>query len=264
MKKYKIILVLVLIVALISGCSNSPQNNKENVQIEKNKESQEDKKEVAVINTEKPEEEPINNEKSETENKPEDIIQDMPIEETTRGEESILSEETTNENNQTIIENESESSETEEKEVAIKIEGLADNELTLTLDELKAMVDIIFEEDFYWLNSFGSKGHTHFKGVNLWSLLEQKALISATATKVSIIAQDGYQMDFSIEQVKEQDYIDETNPEKNYPMIIAWEENGEEYDPEEGAPFKLVVGQKEAGDVNKPQWVSNIDRIVIE
>ncbi len=28
-------------------------------------------------------------------------------------------------------------------------------------------------------------------------------------------------------------------------MIIAWEENGQEYDLEEGPPFKLVIGQKE-------------------
>ena len=71
-------------------------------------------------------------------------------------------------------------------------------------------------------------------------------------------------MEFTVDQVKKQDYMDETNPDNKYPMIIAWEENGEEYDTEEGAPFKLVVGQKQAGDVNKPQWVSNIDKIVIE
>ena len=71
-------------------------------------------------------------------------------------------------------------------------------------------------------------------------------------------------MEFTLEQVKRQDYIDETNPVAKYPMIIAWEENDEEYNSKEGAPYKLVVGQKEAGDVNKPQWVSNIDRIVIE
>ena len=47
-------------------------------------------------------------------------------------------------------------------------------------------------------------------------------------------------------------------------MIIAWEENGIEYDVAYGPPYKLIVGQKEAGDVNKPQWVSNIDRIIVE
>jgi hypothetical protein len=35
--------------------------------------------------------------------------------------------------------------------------------------------------------------------------------------------------------------MDETNPENKYPMIIAWEENGEEYSLDEGNPYKLVV-----------------------
>lgn len=71
-------------------------------------------------------------------------------------------------------------------------------------------------------------------------------------------------MVFTLEQVKKQDYIDEQNEDMLYPMIIAWEENNVEYDDSEGSPFKLVVGQKEAGDVNKPQWVSNISKIIIE
>lgn len=146
----------------------------------------------------------------------------------------------------------------------LKISGLTENELSLSLEELKAMDELIFEDDFYSLNSFGTTGYTHFKGINLWQLLEKKALIKNEATVVTVVAQDGYKMQFTVEQVKKQDYIDETNPEAKYPMIVAWEENGEEYSPDKGAPFKLVVGQKEAGDTNKPQWVSNIDSIVVE
>lgn len=125
------------------------------------------------------------------------------------------------------------------------------------------MTDIIFEADFYSLNSFGTTGYTHFKGLVLWDLLEQKALIKNEASKISIIAQDGYIVEFTAEQVK-MEYMDETNPDNKYPMIIAWEENGQEYTIDEGNPYKLVVGQKESGDVNKPQWVSNIDIILVE
>lgn len=149
------------------------------------------------------------------------------------------------------------------KENALKIQGLVEKELILTLDELKAMTDIIFEGDFYSLNNFGTTGYTRFKGVKLWDLLEVKALINAEASKISIIAQDGYIMEFTKEQVK-MEYMDETNPDNKYPMIIAWEENGQEYTTDEGNPYKLVVGQKEPGDVNKPQWVSNIDIILVE
>lgn len=154
--------------------------------------------------------------------------------------------------------------ESEEDVITLKIEGEIANELSLSLDELKAMENLIFEGDFYSLNSFGTTEHTNFKGINLWRLLKDKAQISQDATKVTIVATDGYSMEFAVEQVKKQDYIDETNPDAKFPMIIAWGENGEEYDSEEGPPFKLVVGQKEPGDVNKPQWVSNIDKIVVE
>ncbi|MBN2221732.1 MAG: molybdopterin-dependent oxidoreductase, partial [Vallitaleaceae bacterium] len=124
--------------------------------------------------------------------------------------------------------------------------------------------ELIFEADYFSLNSFGTKGYTHFKGVNLWRLLKEKAAISEDAVSVTIIATDGYQISFSLEQIQRQDYMDEQNPDNLYPIIISWEENGIEYDPSEGAPFKLAVGQKEAGDVNKPQWVSQIDRILVD
>ncbi|MEL7646912.1 MAG: molybdopterin-dependent oxidoreductase [Sedimentibacter sp.] len=146
-------------------------------------------------------------------------------------------------------------------ENVLKVEGLAS--YSFTLEELKKMDDIIFEADFYSLNSFGTTGYTHFKGVRLWELLNKTGM-AAEASKITVVALDGYKMEFTMEQVKKQDYMDETNPDAKYPMIIAWEENGTEYNPEDGAPYKLVVGQKEAGDVNKPQWVSNVDKIVVK
>lgn len=151
-----------------------------------------------------------------------------------------------------------------EIENALKIQGNVEIQVSLTLDELKGMNDIIFEDDFYSLNNFGTTSYTHFKGVNLWNLLEQKSGISSNATKITVIAVDGYKVEFTIDQVKKQDYIDETNLDKRFPMIIAWEEKNQEYDSSEGPPYKLVVGQREAGDVNKPQWISNIDRIIVE
>jgi DMSO/TMAO reductase YedYZ molybdopterin-dependent catalytic subunit len=155
----------------------------------------------------------------------------------------------------------------EESEIKLenlKILGNVEFELNISLDELKNMEDIVFEGTYYSLNSFGTTGYTDFKGVNLWLLLEKAAAISSDAAYVRVVAVDGYEMSFTVEQVKKQDYIDETDSEKKLPIIIAWEENGQEYDLEEGAPYKLVVGQKEAGDVNKPQWVSKIDRIIVE
>ncbi len=163
-----------------------------------------------------------------------------------------------------IIDEKDEKDENQDNDVSFSVEGNVKNEIQLTVKDLKSMDDIIFEADFFALNSFGTKAYFHFKGVKLWNLLEQKAEISEDATSVTILADDGYKMVFTLEQVKKQDYIDEQNEDMLYPMIIAWEENNVEYDDSEGAPFKLVVGQKEAGDVNKPQWVSNISKIIVE
>ena len=146
----------------------------------------------------------------------------------------------------------------------IMVKGNVGKESSFTLAELKKMKDIIFEDCFYSLNNYGSTGYTHFKGVNLWKLLEYKSQISSNATSVKIISTDGYEVEFTISEVKRQDYIDETNPDKSFPMIIAWKEKGQEYYFPDASPYRLIVGQAEAGDFNHPKWISKIDRIIVE
>lgn len=146
----------------------------------------------------------------------------------------------------------------------LKVEGKVSTQLSLDLSQLKSMDSLVYSADYYWLNSFGSTGHTSFKGVRLWGLLSEKAGLGSDAQTVRIVATDGYEMTFTVDQIKKQDYIDETDESKKLPVIVAWQEDGTQYDPDKGPPYKLVMGQKQAGDVNKPQWVSNIDRIIVE
>ncbi|MCR3955249.1 MAG: molybdopterin-dependent oxidoreductase [Gudongella sp.] len=146
----------------------------------------------------------------------------------------------------------------------LKVEGRVSTPLSLDLSQLKSMDSLIYSADYYWLNSFGSTGHTSFKGIKLWGLLTEEAGIGSDAQTVRIVATDGYEMTFTVDQIRKQDYIDETDDSKKLPVIVAWQEDGSQYDSDKGPPYKLVVGQKEAGDVNKPQWVSNIDRIIVE
>lgn len=146
----------------------------------------------------------------------------------------------------------------------LKVEGRVSTPLSLDLSQLKSMDSLIYSADYYWLNSFGSTGHTSFKGIKLWGLLSEEAGIGSDAQTVRIVATDGYEMTFTVDLIRKQDYIDETDDSKKLPVIVAWQEDGSQYDPDKGPPYKLVVGQKEAGDVNKPQWVSNIDRIIVE
>ncbi len=148
---------------------------------------------------------------------------------------------------------------------ALLIEGkISNGKIFFGLKDIKSFKAGIIEDDYFSLNNWGTKKYFHFKGIYLWYLLSQKANISPNASKVTIIAEDGYSIEFSLEEVKRNDYIDEQNPNKKYVIIIAWEENGKEYDSAQGKPFKLVVGQKEAGDINKPNWVQNIKTIKVE
>ena len=256
MKKFKIVNLLLIILLSISlglsGCGAKKEKVETTVSTEEEQQISKEETNEQDIEKEEPNiEEEIEEEQEEKTQDNKDTKEEIPQKPRESGKKSEIKEEIVNEP-------------VEEAGDTLKMEGKVDNKLALNLSELKAMENIIFAGEYYSINNFGTTNHTKFKGVNLWSLLKEKAQISSDAKKVSIIAVDGYKMEFTIDQVKKQDYIDETNPDLKFPMIIAWEENGQEYDSGEGPPFKLVVGQKEAGDVNKPQWVSNIDKIIVE
>jgi hypothetical protein len=145
------------------------------------------------------------------------------------------------------------------------IRGAAvESEVRLSMEEIKALEGGLVEDDYFSVNSYGTKQYFHFKGVWVWHLLKEKANLKEHASRLSFIAGDGYEVEYTLEEVKRDDYIDEQNPEKQYKMILAWEEDGWEYNPGEGNPLKLVVGQREPGDVNKPYWVRNVKTIRVD
>ncbi len=134
----------------------------------------------------------------------------------------------------------------------------------LTLKDLKEMEDALVEDDYFSINTYGTEEHHHFKGVSVWAVLEQKVELKDEAAEVSFISEDGYTVTYTLAEVQRDDYLDQQNPGKKFKMILAWEENHEPYDPSTGSPFRLVNGQKEPGDVNKPRWVRQIARIIVE
>jgi DMSO/TMAO reductase YedYZ molybdopterin-dependent catalytic subunit len=263
----RLFILLIAALLILSGCSNNINSevntDTPNVSepdeeiISKNTDTENEEKDVKVETSDEIIEKP------EEDNQPAEVPADEPLDEQISEaivEEAIAEEAIAEE---TVTDEQTENNQVPNMENTLKIKGLLEKELALTVDQLKAMNEIIVEADFYSLNSFGTTGYTHFKGVKLWELLSEVALIKPEASKITVTAQDGYSMEFTIGQVQ-MEYMDETNPQNKYPMIIAWEENGEVYSTDEGAPYKLVVGQKEPGDVNKPQWVSNIDIILVE
>ena len=148
---------------------------------------------------------------------------------------------------------------------ALLIEGNAvKDKAAFTLDELKSMEDGLVEADYFSVNSYGTKGYTHFKGIWVWHLLSKQVSLKEDASHVTFIAEDGYQVEYTLEDVMKEDYIDAQAPETRYKMILAWEENGYELDPKAGMPLQLVIGQREPGDVNKPYWVKNVITIRVD
>ena len=147
--------------------------------------------------------------------------------------------------------------------VVIKGEAV-EGKAFLTLEELKSMEEGLVEADYFCINSYGTKQCFHFKGIWVGHILQEKVNLKDQVSKVTFIAEDGYKVEYSLADVQKDDYIDEQNPETKYKMILAWEEDGREYDLQKGNPFRLVIGQKEPGDVNKPYWVSNVQTIIID
>ena len=153
----------------------------------------------------------------------------------------------------------------DEPGTVLTVEGDAvEARMSFTLEELKAAEEGLVEADYFGINSYGSKGYSHFKGIWIGYILKNMADLHDDASRVSFIAEDRYQVEFSLEDVMREDYIDEQNPSVKLKMILAWEENGTESDQQIGYPLQLVVGQQEPGDVNKPYWVRNVKTIRVD
>jgi DMSO/TMAO reductase YedYZ molybdopterin-dependent catalytic subunit len=187
----KLLILLLAIFLILAGCSqdaaDAPINNEINDTIEEIddeiNEKNEDTNEPEAEEDEKTDV-PVIEKPSEEESENEELTEEI------SGQEEPIIEEVTEEGQ--IGEEQGENIEN-----TLKIKGLVEKELCLTLEELKAMDDIIFEADFYSLNNFGTTGYTRFKGVKLWDLLKNEGIINPEASKISIIAQDGYSMEFT-------------------------------------------------------------------
>lgn len=258
-KIFPIAVLIILSLLLFVACSNdetpstsvAPQGEASQTEQSENHTEEESKEEPK--DDEETEQSPTHiDEKAESENATSNEA------ENTENTEDTEKTEEMSETSQNTVE------ESNEDKVVLEISGTGiDNPLKLSLDKIKEMKDYYFEDDYFSLNSFGTKEYFSFKGIKLKGILE-KAKLKEDAAAIKFVASDGYSIELTIEQALKEDYIDEQDSSKKYPVIIAWNENGEDYNAEKGLPFRLVIGQKEPGDVNKPQWVQNIAKIIVD
>jgi DMSO/TMAO reductase YedYZ molybdopterin-dependent catalytic subunit len=84
-------------------------------------------------------------------------------------------------------------------------------------------------------------------GTKLWSIL-QAAGISESASKITVVAIDGYTRDFTVTQVKDLN------------ILIGFKENGEYFSPVMGQPFRLIVPVEDfKWGQNWVRWISEIE-----
>lgn len=119
-----------------------------------------------------------------------------------------------------------------EDNYAVKITGeLAENELMLSLDDLKAMPEEAQIEEEYIYNSKAGEKTAMVKGVSLAYVLEQAGMLE-TATCVSFTTSDNYKIDHQL-------ITDVLDADLKY--VIAYEVDGEAIDNDEDPDNEEVV-----------------------
>jgi|GEM_PF-3197082 len=139
--------------------------------------------------------------------------------------------------------------------------------MNYNLSDLKGMKDIILTDTYYSRGkakeNWAAASHNEYTGISLAGLLEQKVGLKDKPTRVIVKAEDGYTLMLSWDEANAC-YIDETNPDKQLTTILAWSQDGREFDPTVGSSLRLIMGQKYKGDYNRQRWVNNVQSITVE
>lgn len=136
-------------------------------------------------------------------------------------------------------------------------------EMSFSLSEIKAMTQATVEAYYFSKGKVPKESTNLFRGIKLYYILNDVVGLNNNAKKVTITAEDGYAVTFSLNDVKSA-YIDETDPSKTLYMILAYQEDGKAYNLAEGSPIRLVMGQKIAGEYNRLNWVRNVIKIEVK
>ncbi|MBI0584771.1 MAG: molybdopterin-dependent oxidoreductase [Methanomassiliicoccus sp.] len=124
----------------------------------------------------------------------------------------------------------------------LTVNGTVENELTFTLDELKAMPSVSEIETVRSVS--GPTGRANWTGVTLLTLLDL-AVLEPSAMKVVFHSADGYSSDLTVYEARLSD------------VLVCYEMNGQPLPADQGSPVRMVVpdhwGYKWA------KWVTHIE-----
>ena len=159
-----------------------------------------------------------------------------------------------------------------ENTITIGGEGVR-NEKTYTVSELEGKQTLAVTGDYSFLNESGQTSQLRYRGISLYSLLSSSEIgLKSNADQVIVTFADEATKTFSLSEVLKSNYlnsvtgaedlrmilaygsasVENTNKEDGKPLVATNEAAG--YDAaygNSGGPIKLVVGQKDAEDVNE-------------
>ena len=127
------------------------------------------------------------------------------------------------------------------------LSGAVERELTITLDELKALPAVTVETDIHCVTKW-SKFDTHWTGVSIAELLN-KAGIKPEATHLMFHCEHGYTTNLPLADVLDP-----------YIALLAYEFEGEPLAPEHGFPLRSFVPHLYLWKSAK--WIRGIELLV--
>ncbi|MGE4484612.1 MAG: hypothetical protein AB7C97_05810 [Oscillospiraceae bacterium] len=139
--------------------------------------------------------------------------------------------------------------------------GGAENTCYFTMDDLLAIKEGYFEDDYFSRRTGPEEATNRYGGVLLSYLLENVVGIKDGAKKITVTSSDGYGSSTTISAVRAS-YINEKDPTKTLYMILAWNRDGEALT--DSGPLQLVMGQLIEGEYNRQYWVKNVCSIEVK
>lgn len=156
----------------------------------------------------------------------------------------------------------------------IKIHGDAViQEKNFTVDQLKSLREGRINAT-YTMQTLVEPHHGRYSGVNIYYLLNNLVGIKNNARSVKVVSVDGISVDFTIEEIKKNDYINSVDKSK-LPIILAYAKDGHGLVKQrsdtgfstavgnDGGPIRLMVGQLHKGERNSPKCLKSIKEIIV-
>lgn len=155
--------------------------------------------------------------------------------------------------------------------LTIKGDGVS-KETTFTVAELEKMTEGRVDAKYTMMTLV--EPHTdQYQGISVAYLLKEAGLKSE-AKSVKISCSDGVMMNFTVEELLKQDYVNEVDNAK-LNVILAFSKNGTPMVPSkssagytaavgnDGGPLRLMIGQKAKGERNSPKCLQNVSAIEV-